>query len=108
MGGWVGTGGGGGGGGAQGHGFTLFAFGSANWPLATAHSDPLWIQTCFGCVNGAPRCLVVFDYSGVGCPRDGFSPMPLTKCIHSEPMLGLLTQGRLVRVDLCALVCAAA
>ena len=22
--------------------------------LATAHSDPLWVRTCFGCVNGAP------------------------------------------------------
>ena len=20
------------------------------WPLATAHSDPLWVETCFGCV----------------------------------------------------------
>ena len=32
----------------------LFAFGGAYWPLATAHSDPLWARTCFGCVNGAP------------------------------------------------------
>ena len=36
------------------HGFGLFAFGGAYWPLATAHPDPLWIRTCFGCVNGAP------------------------------------------------------
>ena len=31
-----------------------FAFGGACWPLATAHSDPLWVRTCFGYVNGAP------------------------------------------------------
>ena len=24
------------------------------WPLATAHPDPLWVRTCFVCVNGAP------------------------------------------------------
>ena len=45
---------GGGGGLAQGLGIRLFAFGGAYWPLATAHSDPLWARTCFGCVNGAP------------------------------------------------------
>ena len=39
---------------ARGHGVGLFAFGDAYWPLATAHSDPLWVRTCFGCVNGAP------------------------------------------------------
>ena len=39
---------------ARGHGAGLFAFGGAHWPLATAHSDPLWVRTCFGCVNGAP------------------------------------------------------
>ena len=39
---------------ARGHGFGSFAFGGAYWPLATAHSDPLWVRTCFGCVNGAP------------------------------------------------------
>ena len=45
-----------GGGGAwhKGLGIRLFAFGGAHWPLATAHSDPLWARTCFGCVNGAP------------------------------------------------------
>ena len=32
--------------------------------LTTAHSDPLWVRTCFGCVNGAPGWLVLFDYSG--------------------------------------------
>ena len=45
---------GGGGGLAQGLGIRLFAFGGAYWPLTTAHSDPLWARTCFGCVNGAP------------------------------------------------------
>ena len=45
---------GGGGGLAQGLGITLFAFGGAYWPLATAQSDPLWARTCFGCVTGAP------------------------------------------------------
>ena len=44
----------GGGGLAQGLGTRLFAFGGAYWPLATAHSDPLWARMCFGCVNGAP------------------------------------------------------
>ena len=39
---------------AQGLGVRLFAFGGAYWPLATAHADPLWARTCFGCVNGAP------------------------------------------------------
>ena len=39
---------------ARGHGFGLFTFGGAYWPLATAHSDSLWVRTCFGCVNGAP------------------------------------------------------
>ena len=42
---------GGGGGLARGHGVGMFAFGGAYWPLATAHSDPLWARTCFGCVN---------------------------------------------------------
>ena len=41
----------GGGGLAQGLGIRLFAFGGAYWPLATAHSDPLWAQMCFGCVK---------------------------------------------------------
>ena len=48
----------GGGGLAQGLGIRLFirlfAFGGACWPLATAHSDPLWARMCFGCVNRAP------------------------------------------------------
>ena len=39
---------------ARGHGFGLFAVGGAYWPLATAHSDPSWVRTCFGGVNGAP------------------------------------------------------
>ena len=30
---------------AQGLGIRLFAFGGAYWPLATAHSDPLWART---------------------------------------------------------------
>ena len=38
---------------AQGLGIRLFSFGGTYWPLATAHSDPLWVRTCFGCVNGA-------------------------------------------------------
>ena len=43
--------GGGGGGWPQGLGIELFAFGDAYWPLTTAHSDPLWVRTCFGCVH---------------------------------------------------------
>ena len=82
----LGRGGGGlggamGGGLAQGLGIYLFAFGGAYWPLATAHSEPLWARTCFGCVNGAPGWLVLFDYSMVGCPGDGLLPVPLTTCI---------------------------
>ena len=42
-----------GGGLAQGLSIRLFAFDGAYWPLATAHSDPLWARTCFGRVNGA-------------------------------------------------------
>ena len=38
-----------GGGLAQGLGVRVFAFGGAYWPLATAHSDPPWARTCFGC-----------------------------------------------------------
>ena len=45
---------GGGGGLAQGLGIWLVAFGGAYWPLAIAHSDPLWVQICFGCGDG-PR-----------------------------------------------------
>ena len=41
-------------GGSGGGVFRLCAFGGAYWPLAAAHSDPLWARTCFGCVNGAP------------------------------------------------------
>ena len=47
--------GGGRGGLAQGLGIRLLAFGGIYWPLATAHSDPLWARTCFGRVNGAAR-----------------------------------------------------
>ena len=73
----------GGGGLAQGHGVSLFAFGGAYWPLALAHSDPLWVRTCFGfnLVSTEPlddlSCL-----TGVGCPRDGLLPVPLTRCIQ--------------------------
>ena len=37
---------GGGGGVTQGLGISLFAFGGAHWPLATAHCDPRWARTC--------------------------------------------------------------
>ena len=37
--------GGRGGGLAQGLGIRLFAFGGAYWPVAPAHSDPLWVRT---------------------------------------------------------------
>ena len=72
-----------GGGMAQGLGIQLCAFGGAYRPLATAHSDPLWARTCFGCVNGAPGCLVLFDYSGGSAvPETGLLPVPLTRCIQ--------------------------
>ena len=38
---------------ARGHGVGLFAFGGAYWPIATAHSDPLRVRTCFGSINRA-------------------------------------------------------
>ena len=78
----------GGGGLAQGLGIRLFAFGGAYWPLATAHSDPLWARTCFGCVKGAPGLLVLFDDSRVGCPRDGLLPVPLTRCMVQGRWVG--------------------
>ena len=53
----------GGGGLAQGLGIRLFAFGGAYWPLATAHSDPLWARTCRG-GGGVPVSLVLH----VSCP----------------------------------------
>ena len=60
----------------------LFVYG-AYWPLATAHSDPLWVRTCFGCVNRAPpddlSCLTTPE---IGGPGDGLLPMPLTRCIQ--------------------------
>ena len=80
---------------ARGHGVSLFAFASAYWPLATAHSDP---------PNGSERVLVVStepldDLSslttpGVGCRGDGLLPVPLTKCIQMHtpsPCRGLPT-----------------
>ena len=55
---WSG-GGSGGGGLARGHGVALFAFGGAYWPLALAHSDPLWARTWFGCVRGVGVTLLL-------------------------------------------------
>ena len=72
----------GGGGVAQGLNIRLCAFG-AYWPLATAHSDPLWARTCFCVVSTEPpddlSCLTT---PGVGRPGDGLLPVPLTRCIH--------------------------
>ena len=60
----------GGGGLTQGLGIRLFAFGAACWPLTTAHSDPLWVRTCFGCVNHEPldgvSCLTTPGVGGRG------------------------------------------
>ena len=72
----------------------LFTFCGACWPLAAAHSDPLWVRTCFGCVNGAPGGLVLFDYSRVRLSRDGLLPVPVTRCIQMHtlsPCGGLAT-----------------
>ena len=41
--------------------------------------SPLHTLTLCGSDPGRP---VLFDYSGVGCPRDGLLPMPLTRCIQ--------------------------
>ena len=49
----------GGGGVAQGLSIQLFAFCAAYWPLATAHSDPLWARTCLG-GGGGISCRVKF------------------------------------------------
>ena len=59
-----------GGGGAQGLGIRLCVFGGAHWPLATAHSDPPWVRTCFG---GVP-----YAKGGGGYPRwpRGWTQMP--------------------------------
>ena len=51
---------------AQGLGICLFAFGGAHWPLATAHSDPLWVRTCFGCVVCVCVCVCVVGAGGGG------------------------------------------
>ena len=85
----------GGGGGARGCGFGLFAFGGAYWPLATARSDPLWVRTCFGRVNGAPDDLSCLTTPGVGRPgrpRDGaVARRQVHPDAHSESMPGLPT-----------------
>ena len=42
-------------------------------------------------------CLVLFDYFGVGCARDGLLPMPLTRCIQMHtprPCGGLPTPAQ--------------
>ena len=70
---------GGGGGLAQGLSIRLFAFGGAYWPLATAHSDPLWARTCFGCVNGAPD-LSCFGGGGGGVAKK----TPRVNAINAE------------------------
>ena len=67
---------------AQGLGIRLFAFGGDYWPLTTARSDPLWVRMCFGCVNGAPGSLILFDYSGFCYPGDRLLSVPFTTCIQ--------------------------
>ena len=54
-------------------------------PLAAPTGlSPLHIPTLCGSECGLVMsveplgCLVLFDYSGVGCPRDGLLPVPLT------------------------------
>ena len=57
---------------AQGLGIRLFAFGGAYWPLSTAHSDPLWARTCFGCEQ-SPR---------MTCPQGGGGLVAEETCLE--------------------------
>ena len=56
---------------ARGHGVSLFAFGGAYWPLALAHSDPLWVQTCVGRVKGVGGGCFFFPEGGRGNETGG-------------------------------------
>ena len=62
---------------ARGHGVGWFAFGGGYWPLAIAHSDPLWVQTCFGCV-----CVCVCVWEGRG---GGGTPRPTDLKFRRQP-----------------------
>ena len=74
-----------GGGLAQGLSICLFAFGSAYWPLATAHSDPLWVRTCFGCVNGDVGGGGLAPGLGICLFAFGSAYWPLATA-HSDPL----------------------
>ena len=63
------------------HNIRFFAFGGAYCPLASAHSDPLWVRTCFGRVNGAPGSFVSL-LRGSAVPETGLLPVPLTRGIQ--------------------------
>ena len=67
---------------APGHCVGWFAFGGAHWPLALAHSDPLWGQTCFGCVQRSPWCCQWIH--GPHNPSDG-RPMELLEGREATP-----------------------
>ena len=62
------------GGGAPDHSFGLRAFGGAYWALATAHSDPLWVRTCFGCVKEPLDDLSCLTTPGSAVPEMGCCP----------------------------------
>ena len=64
----------GGGGGAQGLGIGLFAFGGAYWPLATAHSDPLWIRTILVVSTEPLDDLSCLTTPGSAVPETGCCP----------------------------------
>ena len=66
----------GGGGLARGQGVGLFAFGGAYWPLALAHSDPLWDRTCFGVSTEPLDELSCLTTLGSPVPETGSSSSP--------------------------------
>ena len=72
---------------AQGLGIRLFAFGGAYWPVATAHSDPLWVRTCFGCV-------IVCGWKGGRYP---LCDIPSGRCFSTGPWRVTRSSLRMLR-----------
>ena len=77
----------GGGGLARGHGVSLFAFGGR------AHSDPLWVRTCFGCGAPMPETHSNTGWGRGRCARP--PPPPLRALQHSALCPGGLGRPRL-------------
>ena len=96
-----------GGGLAQGLGIRLLASGSAYWPFAAAHSDSLWVRTCFDCVHG---CTLRVHAGFAACARWGvhlhdfldrgggglllcYPPSPNGQCLEGTPDDDLSDKG---------------